>query len=268
MAPEPLRAGVLPPPANPATDENLQPGPPPLPQIVVHAASTAYSGPAPAGAGRSLTETTANYPQHAPALAAPAAMPPMPFKSPDVNVRSAPPPSAPIIVPPFAAMPPMPSASPPEAGFIPIMHRKPVPDRINTSAAAAAAAKMPPMPPTPSSDDDGFTPVTPGSGVSPQGRSPRSQVRAKGGILEQLSPRDALGIPVSKILARVKSKKVTIVDPRKDDDEFEDVTPLSPSRDLEAQRERQGVRRTLFGLIEGWWDLGLLDRSKSLKRKG
>lgn len=124
------------------------------------------------------------------------------------------------------------------------------------------------IPPTPS--DDGFTPITP---------TPASP-RIKGFRLSRAPPlpsHNALGItippPPHTKFARAKSMKAEIchVD---DDDVDDEMTPLSPTRgrDLEAQMvtmtRPKPKRRTLWGVIEGWWDLGLLERGKSLRRKG
>ncbi len=243
----------------------------------------------------------------------------MPFSRPDPTLRSVPAPAVPTIVPTAAAMPSFsstptstsassPSSSEdddhsPTAAFIPIMHRRvptPPPPVITTTAiitttTGTGTAAVPRMPPTPDSDDDddGFTPITPGSAstattaIAADLRSPR------GGATRAF---DALGIPVVTavgrgILARARSRKVTIVDPSRgggggDDDEFEDVeTPLTPyhARGMDLEKGDGGgngngsrnkrtaattARRTLFGIIEGWWDLGLLERGRSLRRKG
>ena len=87
------------------------------------------------------------------------------------------------------------------------------------------------------------------------------------------------------ILARARSRKATVVDPAREaegEGEFDDIVPLTPcsasapgaaagvrGRDLEVgEAGARKTRRTLFGIIEGWWDLGLLDRGRSLRRKG
>ncbi|KAI1205581.1 uncharacterized protein F4807DRAFT_442250 [Annulohypoxylon truncatum] len=118
------------------------------------------------------------------------------------------------------------------------------------------------IPPTPS--DDGFTPVTP---------TPASP-RVKGFRLSRAPPLppspNALGIsvPAGKKFVRAQSMKAEIC--HVDDD----TTPLSPTsgQDLEAQMvtmtRPKPKRKTLWGVIEGWWDLGLLERGKSLRRKG
>ncbi|KAI8628991.1 hypothetical protein F5Y19DRAFT_103722 [Xylariaceae sp. FL1651] len=147
--------------------------------------------------------------------------------------------------------PPPPAASPigsthsPTEDFIPILH-EPVPKLGKTAVKTPTLVVVPP--PTPS--DDGFTPVTP------------SPSRLKGFKLARASqlPRDALGIATATF-ARKKSQRAV--------DEYDDITPLSP-RDVEAQLapKVKPKRRTLFGVLEGWWDLGLLERGKSLKRKG
>ncbi|KAI0000235.1 hypothetical protein F4779DRAFT_622559 [Xylariaceae sp. FL0662B] len=178
---------------------------------------------------------------------------------------------APAIVPPAATMPRMPFDSPsssPEEAFIPIMHRRaPAPTPIDTSAKAPPVI-MPPIPPTPS--DDGFTPVTP---------TPSPRLRGfRVGRTPQLA-RDGLGIgiwiPVSKF-SRSRSRRAEVGHVRAG--EHGDTTPLSPvsnngdgNLDVEAQTMTAGrtrpKRRTLFGVLEGWWDLGLLERGKSLRRK-
>lgn len=71
---------------------------------------------------------------------------------------------------------------------------------------------------------------------------------------------------MGKKFIRSKSKRA----PRDEDGE-DDTTPLSPTsiRDVEAQTTARPKpkRKTLWGVIEGWWDLGLLERGKSLRRK-
>jgi len=160
------------------------------------------------------------------------------------------------------------------------------------------------------SGDDGFTPVTPGMGLhsavaAPGTVSPTSRAGGAAG----LSPRDALGIPLSKILryASFRSQqrqgreeqppplpRLAVAENKgADHDEYyEDVTPLSPRTPLSARirfglgnfggggapqgdlekglavKPQKSVRQTLFGLVEGWWELGLLERGKSLKRNG
>ncbi|RYP05678.1 hypothetical protein DL765_009764 [Monosporascus sp. GIB2] len=162
-----------------------------------------------------------------------------------------------------------PADSSPTEVLVPIVHRPPLLPPVLTTNTNAA--RMPPMPPTPDSDDDGFTPVTPGP--SPGPRSPRMRAF------------DALGLPVAaavgRALARVRSRKVTVVDPSPSPGgEFDDVTPLTPAAgrtpldgDLEAAGGggggRKTIRRTFFGIIDGWWDLGLLEMGgRSLRRRG
>ncbi|KAK6948852.1 hypothetical protein Daesc_008923 [Daldinia eschscholtzii] len=138
--------------------------------------------------------------------------------------------------------------------YIPIAHN-PSYDGISGKKRGAHNPIAVAIPPTPS--DDGFTPITP-TPASPEVRDYRLS-RAPP------LPRDALGIPVGKFFARAKSNKVQI---QYEDD---DAAPLSPKsgRDLEAQAitKPKPKRKTLWGVIEGWWDLGLLERGKSLRRK-
>ncbi|KAH7034592.1 uncharacterized protein B0I36DRAFT_316585 [Microdochium trichocladiopsis] len=208
-----------------------------------------------------------------------------------------------------------------EAGFIPIgilspdsstfspqqqqqqqQQRPGLPARIDTSSSTQSASGPPASSLSPCSDDDGFTPVTPGTGLG-SATSPRTRrvgwgvagagSAGRDGGSSGLSPRDALGIPLSKILRYasfrnqqqqqpqqqqqrqrpVNEKANVVVD---DDDEYEDVTPLTPRTPggaptapaAAAARPQKSVRQTLFGLVEGWWDLGLLERGKSLRRGG
>ncbi|KAI1384337.1 uncharacterized protein F4822DRAFT_434272 [Hypoxylon trugodes] len=168
-------------------------------------------------------------------------------------------PPAPAVVPPVATRSFDASGSPKE-DFIPIAHQATI-DHVNARTKTVPPPVAVVIPPTPS--DDGFTPVTP---------TPASP-RLKGFRLSRAPPlpRDALGIPIGtgKKLMRSKSRKVQIC--HVDDDLDDDTTPLSPTnaRDLEAQMtsKPKPKRKTLWGVIEGWWDLGLLERSKSLRRK-
>ncbi|KAI1259907.1 hypothetical protein F5Y18DRAFT_432723 [Xylariaceae sp. FL1019] len=178
--------------------------------------------------------------------ARPAPTPPLILKADaPVNVGrslTGPPPNQPTFLQPPPASPHGSSVSPTE-DFIPILHQ-PVPRLGATPAKTPMLVIVPP--PTPS--DDGFTPVTP-SATSP---------RLKAFRLARAShiPRDALGIATAGF-KRKKSQRAI--------DEYDDSTPLSPHTPYTPKAKP--ARRTLFGLIEGWWDLGLLERGKSLRRK-
>lgn len=155
------------------------------------------------------------------------------------NNQTLAPPLAPPIVPPEERMPPMPPMpfDSPTEDFIPIIHQR-IPERIRT--------RVPTPPPSPS--DDGFTPVTP---VTPKARRLRFS-------RTPLSPREAL----SKF-GRSRERVV----------EADDLEPLSPSTPahtagLPLPIQAKPKRKTLWGLVEGWWDLGLLERGKSLRRRG
>ncbi|KAI0879810.1 uncharacterized protein GGS22DRAFT_198849 [Annulohypoxylon maeteangense] len=179
-------------------------------------------------------------------------------------ISNVPPPPAPAVLPLTAARSFDPSNEPKE-DYIPIMHQKSL---KNTDTNSKGKGKMPTLPiavvipPTPS--DDGFTPITP---------TPASP-RVKGFRLSRAPPLpqspNALGIsvPTGKSFIRAKSMKAEICHV---DDE---TTPLSPTsgQDLQAQMvtmtRPKPKRKTLWGVIEGWWDLGLLERGKSLRRKG
>ncbi|KAI1864100.1 uncharacterized protein JN550_009120 [Neoarthrinium moseri] len=144
--------------------------------------------------------------------------------------------------------PPAQKAGSPTEDFIPIIHKR-VPQKIQTKFATP--------PSTPS--DDGFTPITP----APSMFSPKLKTRAP----PLISPRDALGIPISKIKSLARSKS-------RNGGDADDLEPLSPSvaRDLNGlpvpvQSKEKPKRRTVWGIIDGWWDLGLLERGKSLRRK-
>ncbi|OTA90703.1 hypothetical protein M434DRAFT_364688 [Hypoxylon sp. CO27-5] len=141
----------------------------------------------------------------------------------------------------------------PREDYIPIVHQPSISHaKTRTNIASPPIAVV--IPPTPS--DNGFTPITP---------TPASP-RLKGFRLSRAPPlpRDALGIPIGTKFIVSKSKKAQV---KEVDDE---VMPLSPTsgRDTEAQSSKQKPKRkTLWGVIEGWWDLGLLERGKSLRRK-
>ncbi|KAI2467099.1 hypothetical protein F4781DRAFT_444619 [Annulohypoxylon bovei var. microspora] len=175
-------------------------------------------------------------------------------------ISTYPPPPAPAVLPAAAARSFDPSNSPKE-DYIPIFHQPSLGHaNSNYRAKLATPPIMVVVPPTPS--DDGFTPITP---------TPASP-RVNGFRLSRAPPlpRDALGIPVGKKFIRAKSMKAQFC--HADDDNDDDKTPLSPTsgRDLEAQMtaKPKPKRKTLWGVIEGWWDLGLLERGRSLKRKG
>lgn len=151
---------------------------------------------------------------------------------------------------PKTLAPPAEKPNSPVEDFIPIIH-KCIPERIQTRNL-----EVPPQSPS----DDGYTPITPAPSVF----SPKLKTR----VPPLPSPRDALGIPISKIkfLTRSRSKNSPV--------DADDLEPLSPSvvRDAEGlpvpvQTKEKPKRRTVWGVLEGWWDLGLLERGKSLRRK-
>lgn len=154
-----------------------------------------------------------------------------------------------IPIPPRAPSPNGSSLSSTE-DFIPILH-EPVPKLRVTPVKTPMLVIVPP--PTPS--DDGFTPVTP------------SPSRWKGFRLARASqlPRDALGIATAAAAGFSRKKSQRAVE---ESDQFEDTAPLSPfsPRTLDVPSAKP-KRRTLFDVLEGWWDLGLLERGRSLRRK-
>ncbi|GAW11592.1 hypothetical protein ANO14919_009390 [Xylariales sp. No.14919] len=159
-----------------------------------------------------------------------------------------PPPPMQSVVPPAAPSPHSATHSPTE-DYIPILHQ-PVPKLGKTPAKTPTLVIVPP----PSPSDDGFTPVTP----SP---SPRSKAFKR--IRASQLPRDALGIATAAFTRRKSQRAV---------DEYDDTAPLSPPYDAYTMDAQLAVkvkpkRRTLFGVLEGWWDLGLLERGKSLRKK-
>ncbi|KAK8034685.1 hypothetical protein PG993_009680 [Apiospora rasikravindrae] len=156
------------------------------------------------------------------------------------------------------AMPPIPEsptglapprANSPKGDYIPVIHKS-GPSKIQTRGLADQGGAK-------DDEDDGFTPITP----TPSSASPKSPRRWL-----PTSPRDALGIPISKVFLGRKVRK---------SNDFEDMEPLSPreaaptSTHPNAPAVAQGVkeRKTIWGFVEGWWDLGLLDRGRSLRRK-
>lgn len=166
-----------------------------------------------------------------------------------LTVTIAPPPAAHLRVP---SPLPSPHGSPHSAteDFIPILHQ-PVPKLGKAPAKTPMLVIVPP----PSPSDDGFTPVTP---------SPSPRLKGFRRIRASQLPRDALGIATAAF-TRTKSQRAV--------DEYDDMEPLSPPYDAravdgQAAAKAKPARRTLFGVLEGWWDLGLLERGKSLRRKG
>ncbi|KAI1334620.1 hypothetical protein F5Y15DRAFT_286538 [Xylariaceae sp. FL0016] len=166
---------------------------------------------------------------------------------------------APSTAPQPALMPRMPFDSPsPTEAYVPIVHAQDHAQTHTQPRRSIVPIVMPPIPPTPS--DDGFTPVTPVP-------SPRN----KGFKLTRASqlPRDALGIAAGRFKSIRSPKATRFAD---EQDEYDDVTPLSPTgaKGLRATTEEkpEKKRKTLFGVLEGWWDLGLLERGLSLKRRG
>ncbi|KAI1138024.1 hypothetical protein F5Y05DRAFT_47975 [Hypoxylon sp. FL0543] len=213
-----------------------------------------------------------------PTVPKPARRPPI-LRSIDEDIRPVPPPpivvhanSGPTIItgqtpasdslPAPATQPPITNRSldasdSPKEDYIPIVHQPSLRHaRTGTVIASPPIAVV--IPPTPS--DDGFTPVTP---------TPASP-RLKGFRLSRAPPlpRDALGIPIGKSFLVSKSKKGQICGPGEDNDD--EATPLSPTdgRDIEGRStNKKPKRKTLWGVIEGWWDLGLLERGRSFRRK-
>lgn len=137
---------------------------------------------------------------------------------------------------------------------------EPMPKLGRTPAKTPTLVIVPPPSP---SDADGFTPVTPPT------PSPRS--RAFNRIRASQLPRDALGIATAAF-SRMKSQRAVggAYGDEYDDDDMEPLSPPYDARPMDAQVavKAKPARRTLFGVLEGWWDLGLLDRARSIKRKG
>ncbi|KAH8195796.1 hypothetical protein TruAng_010039 [Truncatella angustata] len=153
---------------------------------------------------------------------------------------------------------------PAEEDFIPIMHKR-IPEKIQTQNLEVPLPRTPRGDDEDGSDDDGYTPITP----APSASSPRLKTK----FPSLPSPRDALGIPISKIkLLATRSRSRRHNNSNSPADYYpSDLEPLSPSGGLpvpvvQAAREKPG-RRTVWGVLEGWWDLGLLERGKSLRRK-
>lgn len=176
-----------------------------------------------------------------------------------VNVNNIGPMGRPLMVsipppaPAHLAPPPVPSphgsSDSPTEDYIPILHQ-PVPNLRKTPAKTPTLVIVPP----PSPSDNGFTPVTP----SP---SPRSKAFKR--IRVSQLPRDALGIATAGF-SRKKSQRAI--------DEYDDTAPFSPPYDARTMDAHLAVktkpmRKTIFGVLEGWWDLGLLERGRSLRRK-
>ncbi|KAI1313961.1 hypothetical protein F5Y03DRAFT_402232 [Xylaria venustula] len=168
-----------------------------------------------------------------------------------------PPRPVPIVIAPPPAEPPLPPAAPsphgsshsPTEDYIPILHQPTL--KFGRTPAKTPTLVIVPAPPR---SDGGLTPVTP----SP---SPRSRGFKR--IRVSQLPRDALGIATAGF-SRAKSQRAV--------DEYDDTTPLSPPYDAHTMDAHVAVkakpaRKTLFGLIEGWWDLGLLERGRSLRKK-
>ncbi|KAI8957611.1 hypothetical protein F5Y11DRAFT_77835 [Daldinia sp. FL1419] len=160
------------------------------------------------------------------------------------------PPALAVVYPPSARSSVLSDSS--EEDYIPIVHKPS--HRFNGKKQIVRPPIAVIIPPTPS--DDGFTPITPTT-ASP---------RLKDYRLSRAPPlpRDALGISVGKIVIHAKSKKVQV------HHEDDDATPLSPANDRDAEvqvaAKPKPRRKTLWGVIEGWWDLGLLERGKSFRR--
>ncbi|KAI0020784.1 hypothetical protein F4780DRAFT_791393 [Xylariomycetidae sp. FL0641] len=148
--------------------------------------------------------------------------------------------------------------SPTEA-FIPIVHQTTL---APPQPRQPPPLVVPPVPPIPGDnhnndndeeDDDNnegaFTPITPASSSS----SPQKWKGFKLNRASSHSPLDALGIYAARLKAG-KSKTTPATA-----GEFDDTSPLSPATP-------KSPRKTFFGVLEGWWDLGLLERGRSLRR--
>lgn len=160
--------------------------------------------------------------------------------------------------------PPAAATKSPTVDFIPIAHQREPDDNIKKTNKTTKN-----QPPSPSvvtdfeddddnDDDDGFTPITPAASSPKKSRGFRTSRTPP-------LPRDALGIPVSKYMFG-RDKKAN----------SEDLEPLSPSAarglydnelpEPAVQQQQKTKRRTVWGMLEGWWDLGLLERGKSLRK--
>ncbi|KAI1361193.1 hypothetical protein F5Y08DRAFT_348154 [Xylaria arbuscula] len=163
--------------------------------------------------------------------------------------------SKPLLAPPVPSPHGSSHSSGEEGDYIPILHQ-PILKYGKTPAKTPTLVIVPP----PSPSEDGFTPITPPT------PSPRSKAFKR--IRVSQLPRDALGIATAGF-SRIKSQRGEKVE-QHDDDE---TMPLSPPYDAQTMDAQVAVkagkpkRKTLFGVLEGWWDLGLLERGRSLRRK-
>ncbi|KAI0509111.1 hypothetical protein F5B22DRAFT_649386 [Xylaria bambusicola] len=163
-----------------------------------------------------------------------------------------PPPTHLLAVEPPSQPTPSPQSSSHE-DYIPILHQ-PVLKYGKTPAKTPTLVVVPP----PSPSDDGFTPVTP--------PTPSPRTKAFKRIRVSQLPRDALGIAAAGFSRRKSQRGEKVEEPD------EETMPLSPPYDAQTMDAQVAVkakptRKTLFGVLEGWWDLGLLERGRSLRRK-
>ncbi|KAI1432855.1 hypothetical protein GGR50DRAFT_696657 [Xylaria sp. CBS 124048] len=185
-------------------------------------------------------------------------------------------PLPPLPVPPVPPLPPAVYLTAPQPAQTPYdSHVSPVDDSVSilytpVPKLGKTSVKTPTLvivPPPRAPSDDGFTPITP---------SPSPRLKAFKRIRASQVPRDALGIATTGFAWRRSQRAVDECDtattatpvmssPDGDDDDDDDVSTVM---DAQLAIKVKPRRRTIFEVLEGWWDLGLLDRSKSLKRKG
>ncbi|KAI0396437.1 hypothetical protein F5Y17DRAFT_102255 [Xylariaceae sp. FL0594] len=168
-----------------------------------------------------------------------------------------PPPPLPITTDPSPAATTNSLLSPNEES-VPILHQ-PLPKLGSAPAKQPILVIVPPLPSSSSSSSsDGFTPLTP-----PTPSSPRKKKRTT----TRFRFCDALGITTTTtpIVSRMRSQRAYL-----DHDDEDETEPLSPPPQAQLAVKPTTTKRktTLFGVsLEGWWDLGLLERGRSLRRK-
>jgi len=48
---------------------------------------------------------------------------------------------------------------------------------------------------------------------------------------------------------------------------MENIPLASPAAEVGVGQKKPGGRKTMWGFVEGWWDLGLIDRMGTVRKK-
>ena len=157
-------------------------------------------------------------------------------------------------------------------GISPILSRAP-----GASASASAPPPLPPLntntvvllPAASPSDDVISTEHKRVPGVIPRSpRSPLSPIRIHFGFIAKRAVRKAVPAPIVVVVQQPSPSMYGDDEDRSAGLESVNIgTPITTQTPTQTKPTKMSTRRTVWGIVDGWWDLGLLERMSTIKRK-